>query len=43
MGGSSSVAGFAVRGDLGWSKVEERREGIFFYLDGGCRESVKIG
>ena len=26
VGGSSTVAGFAVRGDLGWRKQEERRE-----------------
>ena len=26
VGGSSTVAGGAVRGDLGWRKLEERRE-----------------
>ena len=26
LGGSSTVAGAAVRGDLGWRKLEERRE-----------------
>ena len=26
VGGSSIVAGFAVRGDVGWRKLEKRRE-----------------
>ena len=35
---SSTVAGVAVRGDLGWRKLEERTEENKSYLDGGCRE-----
>ena len=38
MGGSSTVAGVVVRGDLGWRKLEERRKKRNYYLDGGCRE-----
>ena len=34
VGGSSTVAGAAVRGDLGWRKLKERRE----EKKGGCRE-----
>ena len=36
VGGSSTVAGVAVRGNMGWRKLEERREEE--KLDGVCRE-----
>ena len=35
--GSCTVAGIAVRGDLGWRKLEEIRKKRN-YLDGGCRD-----
>ena len=34
MGGSSTVAEVAVRGDLGWRKLDERREERNYDLDG---------
>ena len=37
MGGSSTIAGVAVRGDLGWRKLKEIREEKKLYLDGGCK------
>ena len=42
VGGSRTVAGVVVRGDLGWRKLEGEGKKRNYYLDRGCREYVKI-